>query len=217
MPSVNVFFTPTENFYASFGAYYANRSETFGELVDDPSQSQAAKSGAFRIGEAGPKWHQDILLDQAGNLKLGAWGHAGTFARFDGSRQQGTYGCYAILDQTLWQPIGEGEDGRGVRAFLEGGGTQQVINTINGHIGAGFTCTGLLESRPDDVIGFGPQYAHLSSQAGLPHSYELAIETFYQYQWTKWAQLQPDLQYIMNLGGKFPDALVATIRLSINF
>ncbi len=42
MPSLNVFFTPNENYFASFGAYYANRSDRFGELVDDTSKVQPA-------------------------------------------------------------------------------------------------------------------------------------------------------------------------------
>ncbi len=216
MPSVNAFFTPNETWYASAGAYYANRSDEFGDLVDDPAAIQRSDYGVFLIGETGLNWHAAPLFEQAGNLKLGAWEHNGTFTRLDGSQQQGTYGGYAILDQTLWQPKGEPANGRGVRSFLEYGGTQDDINAIDRHFGGGVTWTGLFDARPTDIIGFSPQYAHISSQAGLAHPYELALEAFYQWQVTPWAFVQPDFQYIVHPGGTYPDALVGTLRIQIS-
>jgi porin len=217
MPSVNVFFTPNESCYASSGVYYSNRSEGFGNLVGSPQDVQLSDYGAFLIGETGLRWQHAPLFATGGNLKLGAWGHTGTFTRFDGSLQQGTYGYYAILNQTLWQPAGEPEEGRGVRTFLAYGCTQQTINTIDWHIGGGVAWTGLLSARPNDVAGFSPQYAHISPQAALPRAYELAMEAFYKLQITRWAALMPDLQYIINPGGQYPNALVGTIRLTVNF
>jgi len=216
MPSVNVFFTPNESYYASFGAYYANRSDRFGDLVDDPAKIQPTASGTFLIGETGLKWHGAPILEQAGNLKVGAWGHTGTFTRFDGAQQDGTYGYYAILNQTIWQPKGEPDNGRGVRTFLEYGGTERDINPIDRHIGGGITWTGPIDARSNDIIGFSPQYAHITPQAGLPHPYELALETFYQWKLSPWAFVQPDLQYIVHPGGTQSNALVATLRLQIS-
>ncbi len=217
MPSINVFYTPSRSFYASFGSYYANQSVGFGNLVGSPQSVQVSKSGAFLIGETGLKWQHAPLFQSPGNLKLGAWGHTGTFPRLDGSEQQGTYGYYVILDQTLWQPPGQPLDGRGVRTFLIYGRTQQTITPINQHIGGGVTWTGLLSARPNDIVGFSPQYAHLSPQAGLSHSYELAMEVFYKLPITRWAKLMADLQYIINPGGQYPNALVGTLRMKLNF
>jgi porin len=216
-PAVDVFLTPVDWYYASFGAAYSNRSDRFGELVDDTSKIQASEYGTFLIGETGLKWKSAPLLGLSGNLKVGEWGHTGTFTRFDGVKQEGTYGTYAIVDQTLWQPKGEPDNGRGVRTFLEYGGTQNDINAIDRHYGGGVTWTGLIDSRPDDIIGFSPQYAHLTPQAGLAHPYELAMEGFYQLALTPWAMVQPDLQYIVHPGGIYPNALVATLRLQITF
>ena len=104
-----------------------------------------------------------------------------------------------------------------MRTFLEYGGTQDDINAIDRHIGGGVTWTGPIDARPGDIIGFSPQYAHISSQAGLAQPYELALETFYQWQLTPWAFLQPDVQYIVHPGGAYPNALVGALRLQINF
>lgn len=217
MPSANAFFTPSESYYAGFGAYYSNRSVDFGNLEGSPQDAQLSENGTFLIGETRLRWRRALVFKSDGNLKLGAWGHTGTFTRFDGSQQQGVYGYYAILDQTLWQPSAGPEGRQGLGAFLEYGRTQRSVNTIDWHAGAGLAWTGLLGARPDDVIGFSPQYAHISPQAGLPHSYELAIEMFYKLQIAPWAVLKPDLQYIVNPGGQYADALVGTLRLTVNF
>jgi porin len=217
MPSVNMFFTPDESCYANFGAYYSNRSEEFGNFSGSPQDIQLSEHGAFLIGETGLKWQHAPVLESDGKLKLGGWGHTGTFTRLDGSRQRGTYGYYVILDQTLWQPAGERESGRSIRTFLIYGRTQKTINTIDWHIGGGIISTGLFVARPNDLMGFGSQYANISGEAGLPHSYELAMEVFYKLQIIRWAALMPDLQYIIHPGGRYPDALVGTLRLIMNF
>jgi porin len=217
MPSVNVFFTPSESYYVSFGAYYSNRSVGFGNFAGSPQDVQLSDHGVFLIGETGPLWRHAPVIGGGGNLKLGVWGHTGTFTRFDGSQQRGTYGYYAILNQTLWQPAGEPEGGRGVRSFLVYGRTQQSISTIDWHIGGGVAWTGLLAVRSKDVVGFSPQYVRISRQAGLPHPYELATELFYKLQITRWAALMTDLQYIIHPGGQYHNAVVGTIRLTVNF
>lgn len=217
MPSVNVFFTPGKSYYASFGAYYSNRSDTFGDLVGNPASIQFTDFGTFLIGESGVRWRNAPILASGGNLKVGFWDHTGTFTRFDGSEQQGTHGGYGIFDQTIWQPAGESPEGRGVRAFLEYGRTEQTINSVYQHIGGGLTWKGLFACRPNDIAGFSPQYCYLSRQAALPFTYEMALESFYELQVAPWAELMPDLQYIIHPGGKYSDALVGTIRMKVDF
>jgi porin len=217
MPAINVFFTPTKFYYASFGAFYANRSVGFGNLVGTPQDAQLSETGWFLVGETGLQWQYLPFLAGSGNLRLGAWGHTGTFTRFDNSQQQGVYGGYAILDQTLWQPAGARPGGRGIRAFVEYGQTQRTVNPVDLHLGGGFTWTGPLATRPQDIIGFSPQYAHISAAASLPQSFELALESFYRFQISGWAWIMPDLQYIINPGGHYPNALVATVRMKLDF
>ena len=51
-----------------------------------------------------------------------------------------------------------------------------------------------------------------------PQSYEIAVELTYIVQATRWLQVQPDVQYIINPGGtgKIRDALVIGFQLAIN-
>jgi carbohydrate-selective porin OprB len=217
MPSINVFLTPSKSIYGSFGAYYSNRSEGFGNISGTPQDVQPSGHGAFLIGETGLRWLQAPVFARGGNLKLGVWGHTGTFLRFDGSQERGTWGCYTIFNQTLWRPAGEPEGGRGLGMFLEYGRTQRSVGTVDWHTGGGMVWTGLFSARSDDVAGLGAQYAHISRQAGLPRAYELAMEAFYKLQVIRWAALMPDLQYIIHPGGQYPNALVGTLRLIVNF
>jgi porin len=216
-PSVNLFFTPQGGFFASFGVYYANKSEQFGDILDDPSSVQASQYGAFLIGETGLRWDALPALKYAGNFKVGAWGHTGTFQRFDGTPQDGTGGVYAMFNQTLYQPPGEIPTGRGVRMFLIGGATEAHISAIDDHVGGGVSLTGPTQSRSNDIIGLGAEYAQLSSEAGTTYPYELSIEAFYLAQLTPWMQIQPDLQFIEHPSGQLPNALVLTIRTTIQF
>ena len=217
MPGTAVYFTPAKFWYARFAAFYANRSDTFGDITGHPQSIQPTEHGALFLGETGLRWDHAPLLRKDGNLKFGAWGHTGTFPRFDGTQQRGANGCYAILDQTLWQPNGEPEQGRGVRGFMEAGQTQASVSAIDWNIAGGFAWTGPLATRPSDILGFSANYAHLSSQAALPHPYELALEWFYQLPLWKRATLHPDVQFIVHPGGQYPNAVVGTLDLTIQF
>jgi hypothetical protein len=79
MPSANLFYTLSPSFYASFGFYYSNQSVGFGNLIGSPQSIQLSESGSFLIGEPALKWQHAPLVQGGGNLKLGAWGHTGTF------------------------------------------------------------------------------------------------------------------------------------------
>lgn len=217
MPSINLFLKPTDWYFASFGAYYANRSDRFGDFVDDPSSLMPTRYGAFFIGETGVRWNNAPLMNLAGNFKIGGWGHTGSFQKLDGSFQTGDAGGYAIFDQTLYQPPGESPAGRGIRMFAEYDATEPDVYPISQHAGIGATLTGPTQSRNQDIIGFTAQYAQVSRDANLIYPYELVLEGFYQFQFTPWMQIEPDLQYLIHPGGRYPDALVGIVRCTIQF
>lgn len=217
MPGAALYLAPGKVWSASFGAFYANRSETFGDLVGHPQLTQPTEYGALFIGETGLHWEHAPVLGKDGNLKFGAWGHTGTFTRLDGTEETGADGVYTILNQTLWQPSGESAQGRGIRSFVAPGWTQSSVSAIDHNVAGGVTWTGALAARKEDVAGFSANYAHISSEADLPHTYELELEWLYQAQLTKWMMLMPDVQYIVHPGGKYADAVVGTLDLTIQF
>jgi porin len=217
MPGINFRYTPKGPFYASFAVYDSNRSDHFLDFYGDPESAQPTRDGMFLIGETGLNWVRFPGLKSEGNLRVGFWGHTGTFTRFDGGTQRGAEGHYVIFDQTLWRPLPEQDEQPGLRTFLEYGQTDRAVAPVYRHLGGGLTWTGLLPGRRKDVAGFGPQYARLSPRAGLSSDYELAVETFYRAQVTPWSTVQADLQYIAHPGGRYPSALVGTLRLKMIF
>jgi len=236
LPSVNLFFTPNDTFYVSFGAYYANRHDRFLDFSGTPYSAQPSAGGALFIGETGLKWKQIAGWQEEGNLRLGVWGHNGVFPKLDEGEKRGTQGFYAILDQTLWKPESTGakgptggkdgkdakekkeeEDSRGIRMFLEYAQTPGDVSIMDHHLGGGLSWTGLLPFRPRDILGVSYQYVHLSDAADLPKSYESTLEGFYRCQITPWIAVQPDLQYLANPGGQYRNALVGTLQFELHF
>ena len=217
LPGANVFFTPNDTFYASFGAYYATKGDKVLDFTGSPAAAQLTHNGMFFIGETGLKWKHLGNWQEDGNFRLGLWGDTGTFPKLAGSRQRGTDGIYIVTDQTLWKPTSQDDEARGLRSFLEYGATPGNVSIIDRHFGGGLTWTGLLPGRPADIAGFGPQYVHFSDDANLSKSFELAIEGFYQYQFAKWATVQPDLQWICHPGGQYANAVVGTLQIECHF
>jgi porin len=217
MPGAALYLAPAKFWYVRFSGFYANQSDSFGDLTGHPQSVQPTEYGALFIGETGLNWDHAPLLSKDGNLKFGVWTHTGTFTQLDGSQVQGAKGYYTIFDQTLWQPNGEPQQGRGVRSFVEAGQTQASVSPIDWNVAGGVTWTGPIAKRAQDVVGFSANYAHLSSQAELSYSYELALEWLYLAQITQWATLHPDIQFIIHPGGEHADALVGTLDLTIQF
>jgi porin len=91
----------------------------------------------------------------------------------------------------------------------------------------GLTYKGLIPTRDEDTLGVAFAYAKLSSGAPQPSinesvgglGAEMAFEATYLTQITKWLNIQPDLQVIINPGGNkgLSNALVVGGRLSITF
>jgi porin len=210
--SANIFWTFNEHFTLGGGVYDSNSTERSLIFSGRPSAFRPNSGGIFSILEADASWtlFQDNL---PGRLGLGGYYHTGRFARFDGTTQTGAIGPYAVFDQTICAAAGIGIFAQFAQADAE-------LSLIDEQAGAGFSWTGPLPvaSRAADSLGLGLVDAHFSSHAGLVDDHELAIEGFYKIQVTRWFDLQPDLQYILNPGGDGkPDALVATVRVEIDF
>jgi porin len=172
-----------------------------------------------------------------GTIKLGAWVHTGRFndQKFNtqgmllassGSaplQHWGDYALYGVLDQTLWtsseETTGKSSDKQTLSLFLRGVAAPTDRNLIDLYADGGLTFIGLLATRPDDTIGLGLAYGHISSYAaafdaqvdtmtGHPfpvRNFEAAIELTYQWVVQDGWYIQPDLQYIIHPGGNIPN------------
>ena len=82
---------------------------------------------------------------------------------------------------------------------------------------AGFTATGLIASRPDDVLGIGYAHAGISDDASAQQvannesvilDYEGLLEVSYTAQIVPGFTIQPDFQYFWNPGGHAADPMI---------
>jgi porin len=191
----------------------------------------------------------------ARTYKLGLWYDSESFAdqRYDDSgvslaspattgipeQHRGDYGLYAVADQLVW--VDPNESDRTINVFARAMGTPEIDrNPVVFSANLGVTMHEPILHRDDDTVGVGMGYAKVGSRlAGLDRdtafftgsltpvrSSETFVEVTYQYQWTPWLQVQPDLQYIFNPGGglanaagtgKIGDEAVFGVRTNILF
>ncbi|XSG81371.1 MAG: carbohydrate porin [Methyloligella sp. ZOD6] len=147
----------------------------------------------------------------------------------------GDYGLYAIVDQMLFRFAGEG-DPKGLSMFARIIGAPADRNPVDLYWEAGLTLTGMLASRPHDVIGIGYARTHISDDAAkaaadagetvIP-SHESLLEVSYIAEIVPGLNLQPNFQYFWNPGGHVPDpgnsakavadAAVFGLRTTVNY
>ena len=104
---------------------------------------------------------------------------------------------------------------------------QQNIAKLPFQVNGGLSYKGLIPTRGDDYSCFGIVYGKFSrdfarsvaeSGGGYP-DYELVFEWNYKVQLTKFAFVQPDLQWVVNPGGthSIPNALVLGAQMGVTF
>ena len=130
-------------------------------------------------------------------------------------QHRGDLGIYGVADQLVWRQ--SSNPNRSVSVFGRVVVAPQADrNVADLGLNAGMVFHQPFTRRPDDLVGFGLGYAHVSHAAtALDHdaanltpgvytairTSETYIEATYQYSVHPWWQVQPDLQYIFNPGG----------------
>jgi porin len=184
-------------------------------------------------------------------LRLGAWHHFADFAdlrrdRAGGSladpqsrglalEHRGDWALYGIVDGRLWKSALQ--PARALNAFARGNVSPSNSNLIDLYFDAGIVLTAPFRKRPDDIIGLGIAFAHISNSARrlardanhfqdllrpVP-DHEAVAELSYQLAVARAAFVQPNIQYVLHPGGgaadalgkRIPNALVIGIRTSI--
>ena len=118
---------------------------------------------------------QDIGL--ASTLKVGAWGHFGSFddRRFanDGTlladpagsgepaQRKGNSGIYGVIEQQLYRPAG-GDAESGISVYSRISASPSDRNPIDFYVDGGIIFAGLVPHRPDDKFGAGFIYSRFS-------------------------------------------------------
>lgn len=191
---------------------------------------------AFIIGEAQYRYNQGRYdTGLAGNIKLGAWAHVGSFTdkRFasDGSlladpagsgvaaKRRGNSGVYAVFDQQIYRPAGAGPT-KGITLFGRISGSPSDRNLISFYTDGGIVFAGMIPRRPEDAFGATLLYARYSDSVrsfdrdnvlingalGPLRDYEMNLELTYQAQIIPGWTVQPTAQWIWHPSNSLANA-----------
>lgn len=188
----------------------------------------------FAIAEGQWRYNQDPKAPgPAGGLRFGGWYHFGKFndLRFDSAGvslaspiagtariYRGDVGVYGVIDHQLYRPPG-GDADTGVLMFGRAAYSPPNRNLNDLYIDGGLIFAKMNPARPNDAFGASFLYAHMSRNArgldadtfvytGIPiplRQYELSLEVSYSAAIAPGWTVQPNFQFVMQPGGRFPN------------
>jgi len=172
---------------------------------DPATRKLSSTEGYYDIAEVG--------VSRMGiTVKGGFWQHNNL--NQSASNKTKVNGLYAIAEANY--------DMRGVNigGFLQYGNSgKKNLTSFDKYIGAGITLTGLLPTRGADVLGIAFNQATMdpSGVGNGINGKETVYEATYSAPITKWLTIQPDYQYIKNVGAAMVNPVnghVFSIRLA---
>jgi porin len=208
---VTLNFTPTKEWYFSYGIYDGNSARGVQTGLTGPTFN----GSYFQIGELGAAW----LLGKnqmPGNIGVGLWHQTGLILQPPRS-ENGASGAYAFGSQRIWYRH-PGYDSSGVSAFYQYGVNNSSALPMKQFIGAGLTAFDLVPNRPDDSFGVGTAVSWLNQKSFARQS-ELMYQVYYQAKVIQNIYLEPALSYIPNPGASpsLSAAWAGTLRAIVLF
>jgi porin len=211
---------PTGAVSLSAGAFYSD--PTLNQLTANGTEfGISGSAGYFVIGEAAYRINSEKGAGGLpGQYRAGGYYDSNDYAYLDGSgrTRNGNYGFFLAGEQMVYREGGAGSDGG---LYLFGAliyAPLQRINTLPWFASAGASYRGLVPGRDNDTTAFAVYYGGFSRD--LPgQTYELVFEWTYAMALTGWLAVQPDLQYVVNPGGRSSvgNAVVIGAQLAVTF
>ncbi len=229
-PGVRVAFTPNDQLTLMAAVFNGDPAGTCAESDDpqvcnDHGLNFRVSDPVLLMFEGGYRYSLGGL---PGTVKLGGWHQEGEVEHLLNPAivSDSTYGLYAILDQVIYK---FSED-RNISFFGRVIGAPEDRSFVDIYWEAGLTATGLIASRPGDVLGIGFAYTRISDDAAAAqiaadpdqevlYDYEALLEVSYMAEIVPGFTIQPDFQYFWNPGGSAAaeDAAVFGVRTTINY
>ena len=204
-------FTPTNNFYFSYGVYDGNLANG----TQTGTRGPQFNGYYFHIGEAGAAW--EIGSDNLpGAFGIGVWNQTGQLRKGDVS-ESGAMGVYLFGSQRIWfrHP---GKDNSGISSFFQFGANNSETLPMNQYFGSGLTAFGLVPGRSRDSAGAGMACSWLNGNI-FDRSSELMFQAYYQAHLIGGTYFEPAITYIPTPGAN-PDldaAWATTFRVTVLF
>ena len=236
---------PTPEWNAQFGVFQT-WNDIFDRTHNGLNLGIRGEDGVFLIGQVGwspefrkrtvPNENKDGKSMTAPTEVKGLPGHywiGGSFSPWSGftefgtnNKRAGSYGFYVHGDQMVYQETPGSAQGLTLWA-ASGLYPQPSIAIVPFQVNLGLVYKGLIPGRDEDQTTLGFIYGNFSEHYartvkaagnGVP-DYESVVESGYRIQLTKFAFLQPDVQWVIRPSGtgRIPDALVVGAEMGFTF
>lgn len=170
-----------------------------------------------------------------GRYMLGAWelSDSNGMETLAGQDEFGTYynnfhrnfGAYFNFEQMVYkEKKDDNNDLQGLVVFGQFGISPSNRTDMSRFMGVGLHYQGPIPKRDNDIAGIAIGSGHFASRLnditydnGGRIGSETVLEAFYRFKVNNWFYLQPDVQYIMNPGGMYPNSVAVGLRSVITF
>ena len=139
----------------------------------------------------------------------------------------------AVSDGKTFKEVADVESERatlsqqGLSAFSTINFSPEANNPLPFYVLTGLVYKGLIPARDDDQVGVSFAFGSFSeaeenrdrSLGRAPRTDEAVLEAFYRFQVSRFAYVQPDVQYIINPGGRglTENATIIGAQFGVNF
>jgi porin len=211
---------PTSCLSLAAGAYYSDNALNQ-TTANGTEFGISGSAGYLVIGEAAYSLNSEKGdTGLPGRYRVGGYYDSNQYATLSnpGRQQTGNYGFYVLGEQMVYREAGAGS-AQGLSLF--GALTyapQERINTLPWFASAAASYRGLVPGRARDTAAFALYYGGFSRD--LPgQTYELVLEWTYAIAVGRGLIVQPDVQYVINPGGRSSvgNALVVGAQLALEF
>lgn len=209
---------PIEALSLSAGAFYSD--PTLDQLDANGTEFGISdRAGYFVVGEVAYQLnHEEGATGLPGRYRAGGYYDSNRYAslRHPGREQHGNYGLFLLGEQMVYR---EAESAQGPSifwAFVYA--PEERINPLPYFASAGVSYRGLVPGRGKDTTAFALYYGGFSRDVPGQTS-EVVLEWTYAIAVARWLTVQPDIQYIVNPGGRsgVDNALVVGAQLQVEF
>src|SRR3990167_11348938 len=193
--------------------------------INKPTESSLPREHAFNKARlpASPDTSKGLM----GHYWMGGYYSTYEYTQFNSKAlRPDAFGFYWHADQTVYRPHPTNNTGL-VLWTVTTLCPQENISLLPLQINGGAIYTGLIPTRRNDftIAGFtygefSSNYANIQQKTGKGNpTYELVYEFGYRVNMTKFAYIQPDLQWIINPGGTghIPNAVVLGAQIGVVF
>lgn len=209
--------TPSREYYLKVGIYNSNP-----KVGEDSAHGVdfSFREGVILISEIGYLRGESLGSSSLpGRYTFGAFYDTRDFDKLSDETKQstGNYGLYWILEQMIYREENTSDQGLTPwTAFTIS--PDQTINTFPFFISGGLVYKGLIPDRGSDRALIGFAYGSISEDLE-GRDYEFMAELSYLIQAKPWLEIQPDIQWIANPGGRsdVPNALVIGTQMVVDF